>query len=185
MLTDPEALIAGFCEAADPAEIEGWPCPVRFETLPAPHERPPLPPDEAAVYAFTLSAAAGHSAPCGPGTVLMVAKARANNEQWFQDAQYDGTNNPSTLAGGLLTHRILWPWLGINHLDEATVGDWMLTSLERTHFFIPVGHPHVRDALAVYVRGTAGSVFHRFSATGAVRKLRRAAHHQAMPGLWA
>ena len=185
MLTGPEALIAGFCEAADPAEIEGWPCPVRFEALRAPHERPQLPPDEAAVYAFTLSAAAGHFAPCGPGTVLMVAKAPANNEQWFQDAPYDATSNPSTLAGSLLAHRILWPWLGIDHLEKATIGEWMLTSLDRTHFFIPIGHPHVRDALAVYVRGTAGSVFHRSSATGAVRKLRRAAYHQAAPGLWA
>jgi hypothetical protein len=185
MLTDPEALIAGFCEAADPAEIEGWPCPVRFEALRAPHERPPLPPDEAAVYAFALSAAAGRSAPCGPGTVLMVAKARANNEQWFQDAHYDGTTNPSTLAGSLLAHPILWPWLGINHLDEATVAEWILSSLDRTHFFIPIGHPRVRDALAVYVRGTAGSVFHCSFATGAVRKFRRAAYHQATPGLWA
>ena len=185
MLTDLEALIASFCEAADPAGIEGWPCPVRFETLPAPHERPPLPPNEAAVFAFTLSDAAGHSAPCGPGTVLMVAKARANSEQWFQDAHYDGTNNPSTLAGSLLAHRILWPWLGIDHLDEATIGEWMLTSLDRTHFFIPVGHPHVRDALAVYVRGTAGSVFQRSFATSAMRKFRRAAYHQATPGLWA
>ena len=125
MLTDPEALIAGFCEAADGAGIEGWPCPVRFETLPAPHDRPSLPPDEAAVYAFTLSAVAGHSAPCGPGTVLMVGKARANND------------------------------------------------------------PHVRDALAVYVRGTAGSVFHRASGSGARRSSRRAAYHQAMPGVWA
>lgn len=74
VLTDPEALLAGVREAADPAEIEGWPCPIRFEALPAPHERPVLPPDEAAVYAFTLSTAAGHSALCGPGTVLMVAK---------------------------------------------------------------------------------------------------------------
>ena len=180
MLTDPEALIAGFREAADPAGIEGWPCPVRFETLPAPHERPPLPPDEAAVYAFTLSAAAGHSAPCGPGAVLMVAKARANKEQWFQHAHYDGTNNPSTLAGSLLAHRILWPWLGIDHLNEATVGEWMLTSLDRTHFFIPVGHPHVRDALAVYVRGRVGSVFHPASASSAVRRF-----HQVMPGIWA
>jgi hypothetical protein len=115
----------------------------------------------------------------------MVAKARANNEQWFQDAHYDATNNPSTLAGSLLAHRILWPWLGISHLDEATVGEWMLTSLDRTHFFIPIGHPHVRDALAVYLRGTAGSVFHRSFATGTARKFRRAAYHQAAPGLWA
>jgi hypothetical protein len=76
MLADPEALLAGFYEAADKAGIEGWPCPVRVEALPAPHDRPSLSPDEAAVYAFTLSAAAGQSAPCGPGTVLMVAKAR-------------------------------------------------------------------------------------------------------------
>ena len=51
----------------------------------------------------------------------MVAKARANNEQWFQDAHYDGTSNPSTLAGSLLTHDVRWPWLGISHLDAATV----------------------------------------------------------------
>jgi hypothetical protein len=184
MLTDPGALLAGFCEAADKAGIEGWPCPVRFEILPAPHERPPLPPDEAAVYAFTLSAAAGRSAPCGPGTVLMAGKARANNEQRFRHWHYDGTGDPSTLAGSLLAHRILWPWLGISRLDEAIVGEWMLTSLDRTNFFIPAGHPHVRDALAVYMRGTAGSVFHRSSATGAVRTFRRAACHQAMPGLW-
>jgi hypothetical protein len=185
MLNDPEALLADFCEAADKAGIEGWPCPVRFETLPGPHERPSLPPDEAAVYAFALSAMAGRSAPCGPGTVLMVGKARANNEQRFQHAHYDATSDPSALAGSLLTHRILWPWLGISHLDEATVGEWMLTSLDRIHFFIPLGHPHVRDALAVYVRGTAGSVFHRSSASGAVRTSRRAAYHQPMPGVWA
>ena len=63
----------------------------------------------------------------------MVAKARANNEQWFQDAHYDGTSNPSTLAGSLLTHDVRWPWLGISHLDEATVAEWMLTSLDQTH----------------------------------------------------
>ena len=184
MLTDPEGLIAGFREAANPAGIEGWPCPVRFETLSAPHERPPLPPDEAAVYAFTLSAAAGRSAPCGPGTVLMVGKARANNEQRFRHWQYDGTGDPSTLAGSLLVHRILWPWLGISRLDETTVGEWMLTSLDRVHFFIPVGHPHVRDSLAVYVRGTAGSVFHCPFASGGIRTHLRATYIQAMPGFW-
>ena len=183
MLTDPEALLADFREAADMAGIEGWPCPVRIETLPAPHERPSLPPDEAAVYAFTLSAA-GHSAPCGPGTVLMVGKARANKEQRFQHAHYDGTDDPSTLAGCLLAHRILWPWLGISGLDEATVGEWILTSLDRIHFFIPAGHPHVRDALAAYVRGTAGSVFHRSFASGGIRTHLRATYHQAVPGFW-
>jgi hypothetical protein len=145
MLTDPGALLAGFSDAADNAGIEGWPRPVRLETLPAPHERPPLPPDEAAVYAFTLSAAAGHSAPCEPGTVLMVGKARANNEQRFEHAHCGGTSDTSALAGSLLAHRILWPWLGISHLDEATVGEWMLSTLDRTQFLILIGNPHVQD----------------------------------------
>jgi hypothetical protein len=180
MLTDPDAVLGGFCEAAGKAGIDGWPCPVRFETLPAPHQRPSLPPDEAAVYAFTLSAAAGHLAPCGPGTVLMVGKARANNEHSFRHLHYDGTKDPSTLAGSLLAHPILWPWLGITQLDETTVGEWMLASLDRSHFFIPAGHPRVRDALAVYVRGRAGSVFHRSSLVAAGR-----IHHRVIPGIWA
>src|SRR5262249_61875027 len=115
----------------------------------------------------------------------MAGKARANNGQRFQHGHSDGTGDPAALAGSLLAHRILWPWLGIGHIDEATVGEWMLSSLDRTHFFIPAGHPRVRDALAVYVRGTAGSVFHRFSATGGMRAHRRATNHQATPGLWA
>jgi hypothetical protein len=180
MLTDPDALLSGFREAADKAGIDGWPCPVRIETLPAPHQRPSLPPDEAAVYVFALSAAAGQFAPCGPGTVLTVGKARANNEQRFRDLHYDGTSAPSTLAGSLLANPILWPWLGIAYLDEATVGEWMLSSLDRIHFFIQAGHPRVRDALAVYIRGTAGSVFHRASAYSAARRF-----HQAIPGIWA
>ena len=40
----------------------------------------------------------------------------------------------STLAGSLLAHPILWPWLGIGHLDAATVGEWMLARLDRVHF---------------------------------------------------
>jgi hypothetical protein len=59
----------------------------------------------------------------------------------------------------------------------------MLTSLDRTHFLIPIGHPHARDAPAVQVRGIAGRVFHRSFAIGAVRTPRRAACHQAMLGL--
>jgi hypothetical protein len=180
MLTDPDALLDGFREAAGGAGIDGWPCPIRVETLPAPHQRPSLPPDEAAVYAFTFSAAAGQFAPCGPGTVLAVGKARANNEQRFRDLPYDGTSDLSTLAGNLLAHPILWPWLGITHLDEATVGEWMLASLDRIHFFIQAGHPRVRDALAVYVRGRSGSVFHPASVSSVMRR-----YHQVMPGIWA
>lgn len=35
MLTAPEALLAGFCEAAERAGINGWPCPVHFAAVDA------------------------------------------------------------------------------------------------------------------------------------------------------
>jgi hypothetical protein len=178
VLTDPAALIADFSEAADKAGIESWPCEIRIEMLPAPHERPPLPPDEAAVYVFALSDAAGRSAPCGPGTVLKVGKARANHEEGFRNRHYDLTTNTSALAGSLLSCPILWPWLGISDLDADTVAEWMLANLDRTHFFIPFGHPHVRDALTVYLRGRTSSVFEGLSSTGRP-------HFMAVPGMWA
>ena len=59
----------------------------------------------------------------------------------------------------------------------------MLASLDRTYFFIPADYPHFRDALATYVRSSAGSEFRRYP--GAARTPRRAACHQATPGLWA
>jgi hypothetical protein len=166
-MTDLDALLADFGEAAGRAGIEGWPCAVRVETLPAPHRRPALPPGEAAVYVFALSAAAGLSAPCGPGTVLKVSKARVNNEKRFRDAHYDRTGDTTTLAGSLLAYPILWPWLGIADLGASTVGEWMQANLDRTNFYLPEGHPRVRDALTIYVRGRTGSVFE-----SAVREMR-------------
>ena len=58
-------LVVEFGEAAAKAGIEGWPCPVRPELLPTPHRKPSLPMDEAAVYAFALSADC--TAPMWPG----------------------------------------------------------------------------------------------------------------------
>lgn len=158
MITDPVALIAEFSEAAARAEIEGWPCSVRPEVLSAPHRKPRLPIGEAAVYAFAFSADC--AAPCGPATVLKVGKAGVGNQERFRYMHYRlPAKGMSTLAGSLLAHPILWPWLGISHLDAATVGEWMLARLDRMHFFIPAGHPRVLDALEVYVRARTGSVF--------------------------
>jgi hypothetical protein len=158
MITDPDALIVEFSQAAVKAGIEGWPCPVRPQALPAPHRKPPLPAGEAAVYAFAFSAHC--TAPCGPATVLKVGKAGAGNQKRFRYMHYRlPSKGMSTLAGSLLAHPILWPWLGISHLDAATVGEWMLARLDRIHFFIPSGHPYVLGALEVYVRARTGSVF--------------------------
>jgi hypothetical protein len=53
----------------------------------------------------------------------------------------------------------MWPWLGIDHLDDDTVAPWMPASLHRTHVFVPDGFPEVLAALEVYARARMGSVF--------------------------
>jgi hypothetical protein len=54
---------------------------------------------------------------------------------------------------------VLWPWLGIQHLDVNGVESWMLANLDRTHFLISGDRPQACAALEVYVRARVGSVF--------------------------
>jgi hypothetical protein len=53
----------------------------------------------------------------------------------------------------------MWPWLGIEHLDERSVKNWMLANLDRLHIFVQDGHPAVAASLEIYVRARIGSVF--------------------------
>jgi ABC-type protease/lipase transport system fused ATPase/permease subunit len=46
----------------------------------------------------------------------------------------------STLARSLVRYGIMWPWLGIRTLDDASVKAWMLAHLDRFHFYVPAGH---------------------------------------------
>ncbi len=160
MMMAPELLVSEFKADAARARIEGWPCPLRWETLPAPHQKPVLPAGEAAVYVFATSAAYGQEARCGAGTVLKVGKVGPGNKRRFRHSHYVAeARTISTLAQSLLGHPVLWPWLGIKHLDADSVENWMLTNLERTHFFLPGDRVQVRTALEIYVRARVGSVF--------------------------
>jgi hypothetical protein len=160
MMLDPGVLIAEFGDAAAKVGLKGWPCQLRFEALPAPHQKPVLPPGEGAVYVFAISAAYGRSARCGSGTVLKVGKVGPRNKRRFRHSHYiPAARSISTLAQSLLVHPILWPWLGIQDLDAEVVESWMLTNLDRFHFFMPGDRAHVRTALEVYVRARVGSVF--------------------------
>ena len=168
VMVDPGVLIAEFGDAATRVGLEGWPCQLRSEALPAPHQKPVLPHGEGAVYVFAISAAYGRSAPCGPGTVLKVGRVGPNNKRRFRHSHYLPTARTiSTLAQSLLAHPILWPWLGIQHLDAAIVESWMLTNLDRFHFFMPGDCAGVRAAMEVYVRARVGSVFEGASAGSA------------------
>jgi len=158
-MKDPDGLVAHFREDAAKAEIDGWPCPLRSEVLPAPHRPTKLPVASTAVYVFSLSAIAGQSAPCGTGTVLKVGKVGPNSEARFRYMHYNPGSSNSNLAKSLLAHPILWPWLGIDGLSVDSVGDWIRTHLDRTNFFLPAGHPQVLATLEVYIRARVGSVF--------------------------
>lgn len=159
VMTDAESLIAHFGQDATKAGIDGWPCPLHSEVLPAPHRPTTLPAGSTAVYVFALSAAAGQSAPCGTGTVVKVGKAGPNSEARFRYMHYNPGSSNSNLAKSLLTHPILWPWLGIQHLTFNSVGDWIRANLDRTNFFLPAGHPQILATLEVYIRARVGSVF--------------------------
>jgi hypothetical protein len=156
MLEHPDTLIADFSEVADQLEIDGWPCSLTGEFLPAPHRQPGLRVGFGAVYAFALSEHTTSAA--GAGMVLKVGRAGPNSDARFRSQHYT-TSGRSTLAKSLLKHRILWPWLGITRLDDATVKPWMLANLDRLHIFAPGESPLVLEALEMYVRARIGSVF--------------------------
>ena len=88
MMIDAELLISEFRADAAEARIEGWPCPLRWETLPAPHEKPALPAGEAAISVFAASATYGRGARCGTATVLKVGKVGPNNRRRFRHSHY-------------------------------------------------------------------------------------------------
>lgn len=107
---------------------------------------------------FALSDAYGATCAAGAGRVLKVGRVGARSGPRFNYQHY-GLAAPSTLARSLLKYRVLWPWLGIDQLDETTVKDWMLTRLDRVHFYVPAGHDLVCASLEMYVRARVGSVF--------------------------
>ncbi|TDW95381.1 hypothetical protein EV137_2717 [Kribbella pratensis] len=75
--------------------------------------------------------------------VLKVGKVGPNSEPRFRYQHYSPTSAGSTLAKSLLTHSIVWPWLGIDRLGPATVKDWMLANLDRLHIYVPATSPLV------------------------------------------
>jgi hypothetical protein len=156
MLIGHNELIEGFSLAAEQLSIDGWPCQLRGEVLPAPHLQPGLRPGFGAVYAFALSARTTSEA--GAGMVLKVGKVGPNSDARFRSQHY-GLSAGFTLAKSLLGHQVVWPWLVIDQLDTTSVKPWMLANLDRLHIFVPASSLTVLPVLEMYVRARVGSVF--------------------------
>ena len=158
MPIDPTVLANDFARAASSADIDGWPCAIHTECLYAPHTPPALPAGHGAVYMFVLGERLGSEAPAGPGTVLKVGRVGPGSAPRFSYQHY-GTSAPSTLAKSLLRYRVLWPWLGITHIDASSVQTWMFTHLDRIHFYVLAEHNTVLPSLEIYLRARVDSVF--------------------------
>lgn len=159
VMGNPDELVADFDNAARTAGVAGWPCPLRIEILRAPHRQPMLPDGLAAVYTFALSGEAGRIAPAGAGAVLKVGRVGARSGARFNSQHYSPRSAGSSLAKSLIRYRVMWPWLGVEQLDESRVKGWMLGGLDRFHFFVPADRSEVVAELEVYVRARVGSVF--------------------------
>jgi hypothetical protein len=156
---DGSRLLTEFREAAIRVGLLESQVHLRYESLVAPH-RPPskLPTASTAVYTFYLSSAYGASCPAGPNRVLKVGKVGANSSARFCSQHYLPESAGSNLAKSLLNERMLWPYLGIDHLDANSIKLWMCEHLDRDHIFV-VGQPGLEREVERYFRGRLGPVF--------------------------
>lgn len=110
------------------------------------------------MYVFSLSTAYGTACPAGPNPTLKVGKAGPNTKARFCYQHYNPASACSNLARRLVAERLLWSYLGIEHLEIHNVKDWACQYLERHNIFI-VGQPGLEGAVERYVQGRLGPVF--------------------------
>lgn len=153
-----DALVAAFGEAAVAAGLTLVTPTLRHELSLAPHV-PPRSLPSAAVYVFTLSAEYGRTCLAGANRTLKVGKVGPNSAARFCSQHYLPNSAGSNLARSLLVERVLWPYLGIDHLDESGVRSWMLANLDRDHFFVAPENSGLERDLERFLRGHLGPVF--------------------------
>ncbi len=158
-MIDRRRMLDEFREAATRVGLLGEAVLLSHEHLPAPH-RPPsrLLAGSTAVYVFSLSADYGTTCPAGPNRVLKVGKVGANSSARFCSQHYLPGSAGSNLAKSLLAERVLWPYLGIEQLDQAGIKAWMCEHLDRDHIFV-AGQPGLEREIERYFRGRLGPVF--------------------------
>ena len=158
-MIDGPRILEEFREAAARVGLLSEAVRLSHEHLPAPH-RPPsrLPEASSAVYVFSLSGAYGATCPAGPNRVLKVGKVGMNSAARFCSQHYLPRSAGSNLAKSILAERVLWPYLGIEWLDEAGVKRWICDHLDRDHVFV-AGQPGLEREIERYFRGRLGPAF--------------------------
>lgn len=153
-------LIKGFKSAGQRVGLFGPNFEVKHEVLTAPHKPPSaLPVGYAATYVFSMSDVAGANCHAGAHRVLKVGMVGPNSSARFTSQHYLPGSSSSNLAKSLVSEAILWDYLGVGHLDTTNVKPWMISNLERDHFFVPSAETRIERQLERYLRGHLGPVF--------------------------
>jgi hypothetical protein len=155
-------ILGDFREQATIHQIPGWPCSLEVESCPAPHRPSALRLGHGAVYVFALSTKIAATA--GPGRILKVGRVGPNSNARFQSQHYNTASTGSSLAKSLIGYPLLWPWLGVSHLDAATVREWMMANLDRLNIYVPASSAIVLPSLEMYVRARLGGSVYEGSA---------------------
>lgn len=157
-----EHILTDFENRAETLQLDGWPCSLEVEYLPAPHRPGGLRPGHGAVYVFALSDADASEA--GAGRILKVGRVGPNSNARFQSQHYAPASAGSSLAKSLIGYPTLWPWLGVDHLDASTVREWMLQRLDRANVYVSGASVHLIPQLEMYVRARLGGSVYEGSA---------------------
>lgn len=112
-----------FIRVAEIAGIHASAGDILVETHKAPHSPPNrLPKGKMAVYVFSLGE-----------RCLKVGKVGPRSQARYTSQHYKPNSSKSNLAKSILDHK---DELGVVHIDELTVGDWIKNNTDRINFIL-------------------------------------------------
>ena len=123
-MIDANMLISGFLRAAELAGLDIKQRDIHIENLQAPHVPPStLPSGKMAVYVFHWG-----------DRCLKVGKVGPKSQARYTSQHYSPRSSNSNLAKSILKDKSV---MGINDIDEHTVGNWVKQNTDRVNFLIP------------------------------------------------
>jgi hypothetical protein len=120
---NPTTLITDFVQVACLAGIRLSETDIVLQVLAAPHAPSSgLPENKMAVYVFSWG-----------DQCLKVGKVGPNSEARYTSQHYNPKSSNSNLAKSILKNKMK---LGLAHLDETNVGEWIMKETDRINFLI-------------------------------------------------
>jgi hypothetical protein len=160
VLSDPNKLIAAFVDFAQTNHLLRLAAAGgTHERLLAPHEPPLLPNGKCAVYVFSRAHIPARAGEKMGSLVLKVGKAGPNSQPRFRYQHYSPGSSDSNLAKSILQNKHCWPRLGIDSLDEMTVGVWLKSNTDRDHFLLDASNEPLLESLENFLQVRLNPMF--------------------------